>query len=466
MEQIEKWLEQKLPHGDAILFCIVVFYFALRLFFFATSIAPGIAPDETDHTKLIVLYSQYDGFSLPESRATAEIDLVTHRPNLYFWLMGKLLFFNFFSLPTLLFLRLLHVLMSILTLMISFRLFRLLTNDKLISLLGVIVLTNIPMYSFLGAFVTYDNLLGLLAASSFYFLFKFLKTHKAKDLFALIITSLLGTLTKFPFLLLLIIFMLIGVLDWIKNKKQYSDLLSPKKWKLTPKNGAALALIAGLLYLNASFYLMNIVRYQRILPRCDQVLPFEQCMQKKNFHIDTMLGDRAKKIPPASFLKMHGYVGPWIKRIEKTILGIFGHKVMLKTSKDLLAYNILLLVFLLFFLRHFRFQDPWINYSILSVLLYGWVLFYHVSYKIFYLNSGYVEANLQGRYLFPVITPIVFLFASFMLAVKKKALKVILFLIVSFVFILGDLPYFLKHADKSWYMKDWRETEKSVQLSS
>ena len=462
MEKIKKWIEQKLPHWDAVIFTIVLFYFALRLFFFATSIAPAIAPDEVVHTDLILLYSQYDGFVLPESPATAHLDLVTRRPHLYFWFMGKLLFLNFFQIPSFLFLRLLHALISIVAVLISFKFFRLLTNDKLVSLLGIIVLTNIPMYSFLAAFISYDNLLGLLAVSSFYLLFKFLKTRETKYLLATLITSLLGTLIKFTFLPLLAIFLLITVIDLIANKKQHPLAVSHQRFKLTRGNTLVLLIIAILLYLNSSFYLVNIFRYQKILPSCDQTLSLEQCMQKKNFQIEKKLSDSAKKIPKEKFLKVQNYAAPWMAYIEKTVLGIFGHKVMLRTSTALLPYNILFFLFFLLFIINFRLKDPGVVYCSLSVFIYAWVLFYPISYRMFYLNSGYVEAHLQGRYLFPVIYPIVFLFAYFMLAFTQKTLKILLFLIISLIFIWGDLPYFLKHADKSWYTKDSQSVQTKI----
>ena len=213
------WAEKNLPQWDGVIFCIVLFYFALRLVFLATSIATAIAPDEAEHIKLIELYNRYPGFVLPESAATASLDMATHRPHLYFWLMGKALHLNVFSLPSFLFLRLVHVLLSLVTALISWRFFRLLTADKAVSLLAIIVLTNIPMYSFLAAFVSYDNVINLLSVSCFYFLFKFLKGHEARDLYGLLIAALPGPLIKFTFLPLWAIFAMILAIDGIKNSK-------------------------------------------------------------------------------------------------------------------------------------------------------------------------------------------------------------------------------------------------------
>jgi hypothetical protein len=57
----------------------------------------------------------------------------------------------------------------------------------------------------------------------------------------------------------------------------------------------------------------------------------------------------------------------------------------------------------------------------------------------------------QGRYLFPVIVPAYLVAARFLLLPFRRAFRVLLLVVVSLVFLAGDLPYFLRHATEAWY---------------
>ncbi|MDP8265578.1 MAG: hypothetical protein P9M07_01390 [Candidatus Aceula meridiana] len=465
MKNIKNFFEQRLPHWDIVLFCIILFYFTLRLCFFAASIVPTIPPDETDRVQLSLIYSQHQRFILPESLQAPHLYFFMGMPYLYFWIMGKLLLLNIFSVPTLIFLRIIHIFMSIATVIISFKLFRLLTHDKLTSLLGIVVLTNIPMYSFLAAFVSYDNLTNLLSVSSLYLLFSFFKTRRGNYLLQATITSLLGSLIKYSFLPLLLIFSALYVIDFIKTYKKNTHASFLSRLKLRPKQIPAIIVIFVLICLNANLYLTNLIRYRNVIPDCEQVLSLDQCMEKPNFKAIKDLENYAKTIPKKFFLAPYDYFFYWRMAIVKTTLGIFGHKVMFRSSRELLSYNILLILFLILLIRNFRIKNTFVTYCALSVLAYLWVVFYHLNYKTHYLNSFFIEASLQGRYIFPIIYLIVFLFSYFLLNFVPKKIKIILFIIICYIFILGDLPYFLKHADKSWYIQNSEDVQIEIPRS-
>ena len=109
--------------------------------------------------------------------------LVTNIPCLYYWTMGRLLAVNFFGIPDLLFLRLLNIPLAFATIYFVWRMLRLLTDDRLTQLLLIVAMTNTIMFSFLSAFVSYDNLTNLLAAMAVYYLLAFFQTRSG-DLMA------------------------------------------------------------------------------------------------------------------------------------------------------------------------------------------------------------------------------------------------------------------------------------------
>jgi len=444
MEKIKNW--------DSIIFVVALAYFILRLCFLAVNISTQIPPDELTHIQLSLLYSLQSGWTIPDSAQTYHMGPVSRFPWLYHWLLGRCHDINLFQISPIIFFRFINIALSVITVIFSYKFFRLLTTDKWIPILGVIVLTNIPMYSFLSAFVSYDNLANLFAIISFYYFFLYLKNYQAKHLGIAAVCSLLGTLTKHSSLPLLLIFAVILLMDFWYRRQGFSfpNRFSLSPW--TPAKVTATVLILILVGLNLNLYAVNFLRYKRALPSCTQVLTHEQCSQGKNFRIYDQLGEQAKKIPKSEFLKPLDYFSQWNMLLEGSILGIMGHRLMYKTPMEILPYNILILLSFLFMLYRFKDQKRLINYCAISVVLYAFILFYFVNYKS-YLKTAYPPAGLQGRYLFPVIYPLVFLFSYFLLNNFQKILRVVLFLGVTVVLLWGDLPYFLKHADSSWYIQ-------------
>src|ERR1035437_8987005 len=180
-------------------------YFGVRLLFFATNISPYVPPDEVTHFGVCRIFSKV--FLLPgNSPETYQYGLVTNIPWLYYWIMGKLLFFNFFGISDLVFLRLLNIPLAFGTIYYTWRLLRLLTDDRLTQLLLIVAMTNTMMFSFLSASVSYDNLTNLLAAMSVFYLFAFFKERSGVMLLISYLCQLAGCLTKitiFPLILIL-----------------------------------------------------------------------------------------------------------------------------------------------------------------------------------------------------------------------------------------------------------------------
>ena len=94
------------------------------------------------------------------------------RPYLYHWLMGRLLALcPFTGADALVFLRVVNVGLSLLTLMFAQRAVALFATSPVERLVFLLMLTNTLMFTFLSASVSYDNLANLLAALSFCSLF-------------------------------------------------------------------------------------------------------------------------------------------------------------------------------------------------------------------------------------------------------------------------------------------------------
>ena len=149
-------------HCDVLVIIGVIIYFAIRLVYFATHIHPYFPPDETTHYGKSVAFSK--ALFIPENGPdTYEIGLMTNRPYLYYWLMGKCLHLNFFSINDLVFLRLINGLIGINCAIFVYKWTRFITANKYIRFLTVVLFTNILMATGLFASVNYDNLTNLFA---------------------------------------------------------------------------------------------------------------------------------------------------------------------------------------------------------------------------------------------------------------------------------------------------------------
>ncbi len=446
-------LTKKNIHWEKIFLWVILFYYTLQLCFYATSIHPAFPPDEIRHIQLSLVYRNHLSLFLPDTKETFHLGAISHLPTLYFWIMGRFIFLRLSFLPAFLFLRFVNVLFSLLTAFIAYRLFQELSDgDKVSPLLSLFVLTNIPMYSFLGASVNYDNLTNLSAVFCLYFLFRFIKSHQYKYFAASWIFLLLGTLIKYtllPFGLILVV-----IYAWEARRR------SQQKQPFIETNGSYsrlakitfIFIILFLSLLNLRLYGMNLWQFRKFIPKCDQVLPVSQCNRQENFRVRRQLEERALIIPKNQFLPPQDYFTHWKIFLEKGVFGILGHRLMFRTSWALLPYNLLLLAFLIFFIRYFDPHKPLFLYSAISILLY-WVVLFGINYQS-YLATFYIPEALQGRYIFPVIYPFVFLFVYFLTQTGSQWRRTLFTGLILIVFAWGNLPYFIQHADKFWYMKN------------
>jgi len=437
------------PNWDAIIFVISLLYFFLKVIFLATHVSPTIPPDELTHIQLGLLHHDTWQLTLPDSIDTYHLGPVSRFPTLYGWILGRLYNLNLFLLSPILFFRLLNVLLGLITVIFAWKMFRLLTSNKFVSALGIVVLTNIPMFTFLCAAISYDNLANLFAIMAFYHLFKFLNDYQCRDFWLVVIVTLAGCLTKHSFLPLGFILGAILLWDFSKSHRRILKTLWPTGCSFEK---IFLTLLIGLLlFLNIRLYGINFYKFHKPIPSCHQVLTVEQCARGENFRTYHTLWEQAKKIPEDQFLKPSLYFYHWAIMIEKGILGIFGYKIIFKSFEELLLYNILLLPALFSFIRYYRFKEKTIDYCLFAIIFYAAVLFWFVNYKT-YRMTAHPLAGLQGRYLFPVLAPSVFVFCYFLINNFRGIARVGLMVAVSLTFIWGDLPYFLGHVNDTWYL--------------
>jgi len=460
-------------------------YFTFRLVYFAVSIAGYVPPDETTHLGLCRIFS---GFFLPDDTPqTYDYGLVTHVPWLYYWVMGKLLLLNVFGIPDLIFLRLANIPIALAALYYSIRLVRLMTDDRLIHLLLVVVMTNTLMLTFLSASVSYDNLLILLATMAIYYHFAFYCRREGVLLGLSWLCQLAGCLTKSAFLPIPLILNILLLISEFSRLKIFPRALVDW-WRNTGKTGTLLvAAIFFALVLNLNLYGVNLLTYGKPVPEMMDVLSPDQYMQNRIAARDSIFmgykegdigysqamrmsslirhpGDRAGTVyllrnyrehveSKAELMSPLEYLIPWGNRVLQTVYGIMGHISMFARPVTLWPISLLFLLAAGGALLRARSLEKGRLFLQLAAVAVGYlaILIYTFNYQNYYYYSSF-DIALQGRYVFPVIAPFYCLFTYFLLRLfNHPRNRLILATLTALIFVASDLPFFLYHATRDWF---------------
>lgn len=475
------WLDK---HWELMIVLALGIYFIGRLFYFAVIIAPDLPPDEQTHVGIIRLYAAASPLFISDTPKSFQFGLVSSMPYLYPFLMGA--GSALLSSDSYLSLRILNIILALLFLVASYRLSREVINNPLARILFFIMLTNTLMSSFLWASVNYDNLVNLLAVLSVYFLVRLLSAGASESLMLFLICMGLGALTKASFLPLLLILVLV----WLGGRGRLlkSDFVSLKQ-QIMMGNKTVIILVAVLVWTvtaNVFLYGKNIIRYGKIVPGCSQVLDLKSCLANRivargwvvsqyrnnkftfedawraaggishagdrNATRRLLQDERMFKLKQPATLNLYDYLNVvWNQELKPSIFGVLAHRSMLRSSSELTAYNLVLLMGFILFVRKVRFKRidmVWGAFAFISLGYFILLLTFH--HYPGYLASHNISVGTQGRYLFIVIVPAYLLLSEFLLRDFRNWMQLSVVMLVGFIFIYGDFPYFLQHAPMSW----------------
>jgi len=478
----------KVTRLEVALVALVGLYYLARLLYFAFSIAPGIPPDEPTHIGIIELYARAP-LMIDDSPESYSFGLVTRVPFLYHLFLGKLTILNLFGISSTLFLRLINVALSMITIVVAYRLAQRIADGWPTRVLFLVMTTNTLMYTFISAVVSYDNLVNLFAVTSLAALLAFLRSGQPRDLAGWLVWTLLGSLTKLTFLPLALFLGLILLVE--RRGRIATDLLrlasEVRGGKPVPLVLALVALVC--LFANLWLYGGNLLRYGKPVPECQQVLSVEACMENRIFarnwivtryrdgatSFDEALqatgairhtGDRdhairllrnelAYKQSNPDLLPVLDYMGLiWSRGMRPSIFGVQAHVSMLKTPSALLLYNVILLAAFLLWIRGCSWGGAGRTWVYLGCLALGYFIFLVGIFNYRgYLVSHAPFLGVQGRYVFPVLVPAYLVASRFLLAPFRRTIQVALLVAISTVFVYGDLPYFLRHAGNAWFAR-------------
>lgn len=430
-----------------VLFLAIFLAFTLYLAF---NVKMGVSSDSWYHLRVSQKYAET--LSVPKNQPdTYKWRDLEYQPYLYFWLNGRLLNLNTatFQFNEVILLRVVNILYSLLTLLGTYLLSKEFFKNKWLRLLPVFLLSNTLMFLFLSSSINYDNLANMLAVFSILFFVRAVKTMgNLKDIFLMLMMILLGGLTKYTTLPLSFILILIAAIHVIKNWGVYKSELKGKiLYLLIP--------ISILFLLNFGVYGINLIKFHSLDPDCLDVLTYEQCLENGVFYRDNVT------IPPQEvrFFEMVfsgqrldpiRYTGVWIWEMTRRTVGIMGDDSLFASNVIVPFYIFFLLISTVIGGLNWKKFSREIKYISIVTLFYSLVLLFVQNYDM-YLKRSYPALALQGRYIFPVIAPLYILIVLSFGMIKRKWLRVLIFVGLIALFIIGGLPFFISNVDPSWF---------------
>ncbi len=457
-----------------LLFC----YYACRLVYLAFAVRPGIPPDELTHLGLAGIYAAE--FFPADSDPTHQLGLVTHVPYLYHLVCGLLLRIKPAGILAVHFLRLANVTLSLLAVAAGIRAATLLGLPRSGVLLFTVIVTNLPMQTFLAFAVSYDNLTNCLAGLTILQILAAFRSSRFRWGWFLA-TLAAGALAKVSFLPLALIAAALAAVARLGGRaRSDSGPVAAHGWIGVAARMVRVAVAAILVLAACKLYGGNLVRYRAVIPSCEKVLPLEACLANRIYarnyileqyrkgrisYQDAILmvpivrhrGDqahlrrliefeRSRRAAPGTTWSIPRYVAAaWRLVIVPTLAGIQAHISILKPPLLLLPYHLLaILVGVLVARLPFRAGPKRPERLALLTLVLGYtsVVLLYVGYRT-YLATGAPFLGIQGRYLLPVLTPAALLAADGLTSLLGGTLRLVAVLIISALLLLLDFPWLL-----------------------
>lgn len=412
----------------------------------------GLSPDSYYHLEVSRAYSTTLTIP-PNTPDTYKWRDITHIAYLYFWINGRVLNINNGFFNEIILLRILNVIYSFGTVLITYLLSKEILKGKWLRLLPTFLLVNTIMFVFLSSSINYDNLANLFSVLSIYMFVKFVKSKlDIKYIYLMLIFLCLGTLTKYTILPLAFILVLLSILHIYIERKKIKNIEFRKGYLyIVP--------ILILAVLNIQLYGTNILKYGGLEPKCDQVLTHEQCLTNGVYYRDmiTIPGIEVEGMGHIFKMIVNGeretpiiYFGYWIYNIIGKVHGIMGDNSMPITDAMKVLYLLFLSTGIYLGINNYKKWKLLDIYLIVIFFSYASILFFAQNYKM-YLKHDHMFLALQGRYLFPVISTGYIIYSKSLSFIKSKRIFYSFLILLLLLFVLGCIPFFFLNVESHWF---------------
>lgn len=442
-----------------IILIVVFLIFILQTVFFVIYLGKYIGPDEEYHHNVSLVYSKVLGVpqNSPETFLYGDI---TRIPILFYWLSGRFInIANILKIDSFILLRFLSLLYSLVTMFFVWLISKDVIREKYYRVLPVFMLASTMMFSFLGAVISYDTMVNMFLVISFWSLLLYLKQDSkcTKYLLIWIATSLLACATKLsalPFVFLEFVVILFFV---CKNKIKF--------WEGLPKSKIifAVIIVCSLFFINSYTYGINILKYQRLTPVCNQVMQHEECLNNAIYRrsfvyeetgIQSREGKRIRDLLLTDErMNPFDFFFDWEASISPRLYGIFSHTSINFPRNFSFVYTVVFLLLMIPFIRYVKKTNGQILISFFLMLGYVLILAYFTHYDS-YLKMNSLNIAMQGRYLLPIIPAAYLVMVWSLTKIRNKWFRKLILILLLVVFWGGSAFIFTKsiiHGGAEWY---------------
>lgn len=427
----------------------LMLYYIFRCIELALTIRIGISPDEKYYFDVIRFFSVSP---LLPWNWTEDITygLLKTTPSLYQMLMGGILKLSPWAGTDLVVLRLANLVFSIVNIIFTFKIVTFITKSRLIRIFSLVVITNIPMFTFLSSSVSQDNLTNMFGTISIFFLLKTLRQFSLENILPLLLTMLLGLLTSITYIpLAFVIAFLLSARIYNLRRVIFNQHWNWKDWRMKKAYIFYIFSIVLALISTLNLYGTNIIKYRSLIPECEMKYEESYCSRMNTQKPYAIIAEEESIIEER--VNPYDYFRIWYKETLTRSVGILGHESILKPSKLNVPYEFMMLLCIFVMIRDFSLKNKLMSISVFVVLFYCLFLAFIQNYNT-YLNLGLLTSTIQGKNVFLILGPLVALFSNSLATLSsKRPIKYIIVFMAIMTFMLGDYLYFKREVPNNWY---------------
>jgi hypothetical protein len=422
--------------------------------------------DESYHYALIDLYTnQYGPFVSEQPDSVAALGDITRNASFLFHYLlsfpARILGYIIQGNSLIVLLRIINIAFVASGLFIFVRLFRRIGATRGVINITLLAVIMIPIFSLTAATINYDNLLFLLVAVSLLL---------AQDLYVkrgnmfsrlalLVLVSMSALMVKFTFLPFIAAIFGFLFYHFLSNRTTYLTTFKrhARKVSVTQKTLFALATCL-LIFCGVMTYGVNIVQYQKITPRCEQVQPVSVCSQSYVWSREKRIQSEPKA---TSYDPVRYTLYYWLDSMSNNAVSTGAN-----TSEggfDAAASPIILyyamwfylmtgIVLFLCFAREIARKHK-IGLILTVLIVYSFIVWLYLYQSYSSLGSALA---LQPRYLLPVI-PIFLLFATWAWArlLRNHVTIGVACILIAILLLLqgGGILTYLVSSKPTWYFQ-------------
>lgn len=465
-------------------FTLAISLFLTSALWFVFSATYPLPFDEYAHYGAIQIFAeQWSPFIANQPSDSGIVGDLTRNPSTLYYLIMSYPYRLFATLFTteqavIIGLRLLSVSFVVVGIVLFRKLFLEWGLPKRVVNVALLIFLVTPIVPFLSAHINYDNLLFMITPLVLLYAGRIIRGDKKifTNLGLLLLATLLAVTTKQTFLpVALVVWLYVAVTLSIKHKRNVLNQIAQSYIRTSKGLGFFVVAIGTLLLSVIAFerYGLNVIRYQSLQPKCEEVQSIDFCRQFGPWYRNNVINVENRPAEPP-YGNPVSYSQYWITRMYRGYFANFSHTPTvnatnlepygpIETKPLLPMHSVAGIVFLSAGLlavcikRRQIWSSPMLRFA--TVVFVGFIIIQWGYNYSSYLPMWKAEA-IQARYTIPVLLLAIMLLVyavDAMITRRSYKAALLLILVVTYVYGGGAVGWIIRSSES------WRWQYQSVQ---